>query len=161
MKSAIIFYSLTGNTEKVAEILADCLKQASQVDIIKLEALDESKSFFKQCLRAATKKKANIENVNFDLSNYDLICFGTPVWAFAPVPAINTYLDKCSGLESKDVILFSTYGSGTGKEKCLNYMQNILGKKGAKGFKRFSIQQFKVDNKELVSSTIKELGLRL
>jgi NAD(P)H-dependent FMN reductase len=95
--------------------------------------------------------------VNFDLSGYDLICFGTPVWAFGPTPAMNTYLADCSGLEGKEIILFATYGSGAGKERCLNYMQNILAQKGAKGFKRFSIQQFKVNDKEFVLEKIKEI----
>jgi len=70
---------------------------------------------------------------------------------------MNTYLDKCLGAENKEVILFTTYGSGTGNQRCLNYMQNLLAQKGARQFSRFSIQQFKVDNKELVLSKIKEM----
>ncbi len=158
MKSIIIFYSFSGNTKKVAGILSEYLGQKGEVEIIELKGLDESDKFFAQVARAFRHKRATLSPVNFDLSEFDLICFGTPVWAFGPAPAINTYLDKCFGVEGKAVILFSTYGSGTGNKRCLDYMQDMLVKKGAKDFKRFSIQQFKVNNKEFVLSKIKEIA---
>lgn len=157
MKSIILYYSYTGNTKKIAEILAAHLRQKSEVDIVELKSLDESDKFLSQAFRALRHKKAKIQSVNFNLSNYDLICLGTPVWAFAPSPAMNTYLDECFGLEGKEVILFTTYGSGTGNQRCLNYMQEILSKKGPRQFSRFSIQQFKVNNKEFALSKIKEV----
>jgi len=159
MKSIIIYYSYSGNTRKVAQLLAEYLREKTEVEIIDLKSQDESRSFFGQCRRALFKKRAELKTVNFNLANYDLVCFGTPVWAFGPAPAMNTYLDKCLGAENKAVILFTTYGSGTGNERCLNYMQNLLAQKGAKQISRFSIQQFKVDNKEFVLSKIKEVIL--
>jgi NAD(P)H-dependent FMN reductase len=81
---------------------------------------------------------------------------GTPVWAFGPAPAMNTFLDKCLGLEGKEAVLFTTYGSGVGKERCLDYMEDILSKKGARQFRRFSIQEFKAKDKEFVLSRIVE-----
>ena len=155
MRSIIIYYSCTGNTKKVAGILAEILSQKGQVTQIELICLDESESFLGQCQRAFRHVKGKIQPVNFDLSGFDLICFGTPVWAFAPTPAMNTYLASCSGTEGKEIILFTTYGSGVGKERCLNYMQEMLTKKGVKSFKRFSIQQAKVKYKEFVLSEIK------
>ena len=159
MKSIIISYSYSGNTKKVAEVLAECLKEKSQVDIVGLAALDESASFLGQAYRALRHKQAAIDSVNLDLGGYDLICFGTPVWAFAPAPAMNTYLEKCSGLEGKTVILFTTYGSGTGNERCLKYMMDILAAKGAGSFKAFSVQQFKVSDKDWVVARIKEAAV--
>jgi len=158
MKSAIIYYSYSGNTKLVAGILNEYLNSKGEVEIVELKTLDESDKFFSQAARAFWKKKAQIQPVNYDLKNYDLICLGTPVWAFSPAPAMNTYLDNCVGLEGKEVILFTTYGSGTGNERCLDYMQRILSQKGAKGFKRFSIQQGKVKYQEFVLSKIKEIN---
>lgn len=146
MKSMVIYYSYSGNTKKVAKTLVEALKAKGEVEELELQALDESKSFFGQCGRAFQHKRARIADVKTDLSGYDLVCFGTPIWAFAPTPAMNTYLDKCTGIQGKEVVLFCTYGSGTGRDKCLDYMQKILADKGAKGFKRFSVQQGKVDS---------------
>jgi flavodoxin len=157
MKSIIVYYSYTNNTKKVAEILADYLKEKNnEVELMRLEA-KEPFHFFTQAIRGLTHKKAKINPVNFDLKDYDLICFGSPVWAFGPAPAMNTYLNKCFNLEQKEVILFCTYGSGLGKERCLDYMQKILEKKQVKKFGRFSIQQFMVNNKEFILSKIKRI----
>ena len=157
MKSTIIYYTFGGNTRIAAEGLKEFLAKRGAVDVIELSALDESQSFFGQCGRAFGHTKAKIAPVNADLSGYDLVCFGTPVWAIGPAPAVNTYLDGCKGLGGKDVVLFATYGSGAGKGRCLDYMQNILGKKGAKKFSRLYIQQFKVKDREFVSAEIRKV----
>lgn len=156
MRSIIIYYSHTGNTKKVAEILAEYLQKKYEVKMLRLEALDESAVFFGQAARAFFHKKANISSIELVLSGYDLICLGTPVWAFGPAPAMNTYLEKCAGLENKPVVMFATYGSGTGLKRCFNYMKDILSKKGAKDFSKFSIQQFKVSDREFVNKVISE-----
>lgn len=157
MKSLIIYYSYSGNTRKVAHLLAEYLKSQGSAELLELRAQDESNSFFGQARRAFFKKRAQLEITNFDLSVYDSICFGTPVWAFAPAPAMNAYIDKCFGVKGKEIILFTTYGSGTGNKRCLNYMQGILAKKGAQQFSGFSVQQFKVEYHEFVLSKIKEM----
>jgi flavodoxin len=155
MNAVIAYYSYSGNTKKVADVLTEALKaKGCQVSQIQLLGLDESKSFFSQCKRALWRKRAKIQPVNFDLSDYRLVCFGTPVWAFSPAPAMNTFLDKCCGLKDKKVILFTTYGSGTGNSRCLDYMQKMLLEKSAASFSRFSIQQFKVDDKAFIISEI-------
>jgi len=156
MRAIIVYYSYTGNTKKVADILAEYLKHEYEVKVSRLEAEEESNSFFLQAARALFHKKARISSVDFDLLNYDLICVGSPVWAFAPAPAVNSYLEYCYGLSSKRVVFFTTYGSGTGVGRCLNYMQGVLYKKGVRDFRQFSIQQFKVDNKEFVEKVIND-----
>jgi flavodoxin len=160
MKSIIVYYSYSGNTRKAAHALAKYLQDKFSAELLELQAQDESDSFFGQAKRAFFKKRAELRAINYDLSAYDLICLGTPVWAFGPAPAMNTYLDKCVGVGNKAIILFTTYGSGAGNRRCLNYMQGILSKKGVKHFNRFSIQQFQVDSEEAVLSNIKK-DLRL
>jgi len=157
MKSAVIYYSYSGNTKKVAQVLAGALKEKGEVDLIEIKALDESKNFFAQAARAFKHVKAKIAAANFNLSSYDLLCFGTPVWAFGPAPAMNAYMESCFGLENKQATLFATYGSGSGKKRCLDYMENILAKRGVASLKRFSIQQFKVKDKEFVMQEIARL----
>ncbi len=157
MKSAIIYYSYSGNTKKVADILAAALSKFGPVQQIELIAPDESKSFFRQCRRAFYHLRAKINPVQIDLSDYDLICLGSPVWAFAPAPAVNTYLDLCTGLKGKVVVLFTTYGSGTGNQRCLKYIQDLLSKKEAKSFNCFSVQQTKIKDREFVIAKIKEI----
>ena len=137
-------------------MLRGYLSNFGEVELIELRPSDESRNFFIQCRRALKKVRAKIETVNFDLSGYDLICFGSPVWAFAPAPSLNTYLDNCRGIENKKIVLFTTYGSGSGNQKCLDYMQGLLSLKGVKDFQQFSLQQMKIRNREFVLAKIKE-----
>lgn len=158
MRAVIIYYSFSGNTKMVSGWLKSYLQDKNfQADLIQLEPQDETPSFFGQSLRAFSKKRAQLKDMNFDMSNYDLICLGTPVWAFAPAPAVNTFLDKVSGLNGKKCIAFTTYGSGAGNNRCLNYMVGLLSSKGAQDIKYFSIQQFKVKDRESVEDKIKDV----
>ncbi len=157
MGAIIVYYSYSGNTRRVAGILAEVLRQEAEVEELELNALDESDSFLFQAARGLFHKQAWLDKVNFDLRNFDVICLGTPVWALGPAPAMNTFLDSCYGLKDKKIILFTTYGSGTGNQRCLNYMQDALAKKGGQDFKKFSIEQAKVDDREFVLSNIKEM----
>ncbi|HOX54904.1 MAG TPA: NAD(P)H-dependent oxidoreductase [Candidatus Omnitrophota bacterium] len=156
MRSIIIFYSYSGNTAEVAKTLAEELGKQGEVDTIRLEAQDESGSFLGQCKRAFFKKKAQIKDTVFDLNAYSLVCLGTPVWAFGMAPALRAYIERSFGLENKSIALFTTFGSGTGNDKCLNEMQAILAQKGAKDFKRFSIQQHNVKDRDFVIEKIEE-----
>jgi len=123
--------------------------------MVELRPSKELNGFVSQARKAFWHKKEEIEDVRFDLKEYDLICLGTPVWAFGPAPAMNTYLEKCFGVESKKVILFATYGSGAGKNRCLNYMRRILSKKGVKDFGEIFVQQGKTRKREEVEEIIK------
>ena len=73
---------------------------------------------------------------------------------------MNAYLEDCFNLQHKSVVLFSTYGSGAGVNRCFNYMQDILSKKGARDFKKFSIQQLKVGDAGFINKIISQ-SLRL
>lgn len=156
MKSLIVYYSYTGNTKKVAEVLKEVLSQTQEVDIFGLEPEDESNNFFIQVVRALSRKRALLREPPLDVSRYELICIGSPVWAFAPAPAVNSYLDGLKNIEGKDAIFFVTYRRGLGVDRCLNYMKMALKKKGVFKLSGFKIQQFKVEDKDFVMDTIKK-----
>lgn len=157
MKIAIVYYSYSGNTHKAAEIIAEILKsENNSLRCLRIEAPNESKSFFIQALRALTKKKAEIAPIETDLFAYDLIILGTPVWAREMVPAMRKFLEKVSGLEGKKALVFVTYGSGLGKEHCLDSLKVGIEAKGANCIGRFSLSQLKVSDRPLIENLLKE-----
>lgn len=161
MKSIIIYYSYSGNTKNVANILKEYLlkeylSQISEVEVLELKPTDESNNFFIQGKRAFKKIRANLGSVNLDLSAYDLICLGTPVWAFTTTPAMNACLDKCLGLENKQVVFFTTSG-GAGDKKAFLYAKEILVKRGATDFKNFFVHHNKAKDSVFVLEKIKEI----
>jgi flavodoxin len=163
MNSLVVYYSYSGNTKNIAEKLGNVLSGQGQVDYCELTPTDESNNFFAQCARALTNKRASIAAVNFDLSEYDLVCLGTPVWAFAPTPAVNTFLDNCQNLDNKLAISFTTYGSGSGVKKCVSTIDNTLKKKGVSKVSNFNIQQNKINDtayvERLAQGALKEVGI--
>ena len=46
---------------------------------------------------------------------YDLIVFGSPVWAFKPTPAIHTAIVNLKGSMGKPAVAFSTHGGRPGQ----------------------------------------------
>jgi flavodoxin len=81
MKSIVIYYSETGNTEKVARAI--------------------SRGMGTPC---KTLKEIKPE----DVSGYDLICLGTPVHAFAPAKPVREFLEKLPNFQGKKGAGFCT-----------------------------------------------------
>ena len=156
LKIGIVYYSYSGNTHRVAEILKEILARDNAVDTLRIEALDESKNFFAQVLRALMKKRATIKELQSDLSEYDLLFFGSPVWAREMPPAMHVYLEKVKGLERKKIVSFVTYGSGLGKTHCLDSMEQVLKQKGATEAARFSLNQMKNNDRTLIGDLVKD-----
>ena len=146
MRTAIVYFSLTGNTEKVALEIARQLEQKN-INISKIRLRGKTGNFCSNALQAFLRKKADIKEVRDDFSGIDFIFVGSPVWAFAPTPQVNTFLEQCRGLEGKTAVVFVTYGSGVGKGKALRIMKQKLLTKGVKGIYSFSISD-KIVNAE-------------
>ncbi|MDP8253954.1 MAG: hypothetical protein P9X27_06125 [Candidatus Kaelpia aquatica] len=150
MKAAIIFYSFTGNTRKAASAIKDFLVQQNiEVKFLELKPEVESKSSIKQAAQSLFARKVKLSGEDMpDLSGCDYIFLGTPVWALAPAPAIRSLIQDHEALKDKKVSLFVTYGSGLGKEKCLDKMENLLSKKANSVAARLMISDKKVDDNE-------------
>jgi len=155
MKTAIVYYSYSGNTHNVAQAIVEHLTQKGEEAIpVRIRPLQEETSFALQSRDAFFGKKPELYRTLLDLSEYDRIILGSPVWAFRPAPAINTYLSTCSSLEGKEVYCFVTYGSGTGKGRAMRFMQQGLVAKGARWQGEFFIQQAASDEriKEIIAA---------
>ena len=153
MRACIIYFSLTGNTHQLAQMISQGLKHKNfEVDLVRLEPVGGAKTFVGQGITALRRKRVGIVyDINFDLSMYDLLCFGSPVWAFSPAPALNTYLYKCYGLKRKKAIVFCTYGSGTGKDRAVKIIKKMLIDRGIRYIDSIIIGQKKlIDQKDVV-----------
>jgi len=158
MKTLITYYSFSGNTDKVANIFADVLRKKGEVVMQRLKPANEIKKFALQCKAAFMGERAILEgDTKFDLGQYDLLLIGSPVWAFAPTPSINTYLDKLSGLNGKRVIMLLTSGSGTGVNRCFKNMRKVLESKGASRVDEVNIPDRKQKDAEFIASSLEKI----
>ncbi len=157
-KAIIVYYSKSGNTAKLGDLLTQEMKQHYETHIQSLQATDESESFFGQAVRALLKRRARLKpQTRVELAEYDLICLGTPVWAFGPAPALRTFMQVCTGVANKPILNFVTYGSGAGKNNCISQMNELMTKKGARPGTPLLIQQFQLYNPTKVTDSIRKV----
>ena len=158
MKTLIAYYSYTGHAKKVADLFSEALKGRGDVVVERLKPVQEITSFVGQCKAAFARQRAELEpGVTFDLSLYDLIVIGCPVWAFAPVPAVNAWLDKINGLSGKRAIVFLTSGSGAGVGKCFRNIRSVLESKGIARVTEFNIPDRKSGDDDFVRMSISKV----
>lgn len=155
MKTLIVYYSYSGNTDRVAKLYTDLLKTKGEATLLRLKPRDEIHGFAAQCRAAFTGRSAQLdEKIQFDVSPYDLVIFGSPVWAFAPVPAMNTYLAKVNGLHGKKTAILLTSGSGLGVKKCFRHIRRILESKGASQIDEINIPDRKQGDEAFIAASI-------
>jgi flavodoxin len=158
MRALITYYSFSGNTEKVAQVFTEVLKGRGDCDVQRLRPRPEITTFMAQCRAAFTGKRAELEGgVKFDVRDYDLLIVGSPVWAFAPAPAINAFLDNVSGLAGKKAIIVLTSGSGAGVNRTFSAIERALKKKGAAETLRLNIKDTEVNDKALITPLVERL----
>ena len=114
MKKLFIYYSYSGNGELVAQKMRE-----KGYDIRKVETIKKlPKSFFFAMMsggfQAGVKMKAKLKEFNFDVSSYDEVVIGSPIWNGRFPPAINTVLTKVN-FEGKELSFVFYSGSGEGK----------------------------------------------
>ncbi|MDR1086305.1 MAG: hypothetical protein LBP22_15975 [Deltaproteobacteria bacterium] len=114
-KNLIIYFSQTGNTEK----LAQTMKQVTGGDLIKIETQEKLPDNEKELIEMTTNLKKAGTNIKVktphpDVSGYDFIFVGSPVWfgdVAEPTAAFLVGMD----FMGKKVIAFGTSGSGPGQ----------------------------------------------
>ncbi|WP_295722042.1 flavodoxin [uncultured Methanobrevibacter sp.] len=147
MKSIIIYYSNNGKTKIVAETLAKKLN----TDIIGIEDKKERhglRNKLKSSFDALTEKKTEISPNKIDLTEYNTVYFGTPVWYGKPTPAIMSIIDK-SNLKDKNVVLFATM-KGASAISTLKKMEEKIEPRGGRVIEKFSIKTKRKSKEKII-----------
>lgn len=114
-RKIIIYFTYTGNTKKIAEKI----KEKLNCDILEIKTvIPYSKDYDTVVNDEQNSESSNhlpeIQNLNIDLSNYDEIILGTPVWWYRPVSAIRTFLTQ-NDLSGKIIKPYATNAGWLGK----------------------------------------------
>lgn len=109
MNAIIIYYSRSGNTEKIAKQLQTDL----QIPAIKIKPEEAYGNYIMSCLRVM-KENRKQETPKFltpipDLTPYDTILLGFPIWAQDVPVFVQDFIRKCD-TKDKTIIPFATYG---------------------------------------------------
>lgn len=131
MRTAIVYYSMSGNTAFVAEKIADRIKTLGEVDIIRIEPKKAypdkgAKKFFWGGKSAVMAETPALQPYEFKIEKYDRIIFGTPVWASTFVPPLRTFINENPDVKDKKIAVFACF-SGGGADKAADKMKKYLG----------------------------------
>lgn len=128
MKAAIVYFSLNGNTDFTAKKIAD----KTGADLIKLTTVKAYPTgYWKQMFWGGKSvvmgEKPKLEPYTFDADKYDMVVFGTPVWASTFAPPLKTFiLENKDKLKGKRFSAFTCFTQG-GDEKTYKKLKEILG----------------------------------
>jgi|YNPMSStandDraft_1061717.scaffolds.fasta_scaffold00013_67 flavodoxin len=113
-KILIVFYSLSGRTKYISEIIKNNLKK-DELNISVLEVEDKKSrkgifNFFKSGYEAIFEKLPPINFNNLEFDNFDLVIIGSPTWAGRLSSPMRSFLTE-NGKKFKNVAFFCTAGS--------------------------------------------------
>jgi DNA-binding transcriptional ArsR family regulator len=114
IRACVIFYSYSGITRAVAE----GIRNASGCDLIEVRTKTPYTSFTAYTTGVLRSRKMAcdlIEPAEIDVSAYDFLIIGTPVWAWKPSPAINAAVKALRGCEGKMAVVFTTCSNQPGE----------------------------------------------
>ena len=115
MKTAIVYYSLTGNAERIARQIAGILG-ADLIPLVPSKAYPDAglRMFFWGGKSAVMAEAPALEPYSFDPDAYDCVVMGTPVWAGTYTPPLRSFLlQNREALGTKKLAAFVCSGGGS------------------------------------------------
>ena len=111
-KVLVLYYSQTGNTKAVAEEIARRLN-ADMEEIVAVNPYDgDFQATIARCMQEREQEVLpDIQPLKADISGYDVVFLGYPVWFGTYAPPVITFLNNVD-LSGKKIVPFCTFGSG-------------------------------------------------
>lgn len=115
MSKLIVYFSYTRNTRMIAEKIRERLN----CDVLEIKTVIPYSKDYDTVVNDEQNGEASnhlpeIQDINIDLSKYDEIILGTPVWWYRPVPAIRTFLTQ-NDLSGKTIKPYATNAGWLGR----------------------------------------------
>ncbi|MCI5827200.1 MAG: flavodoxin domain-containing protein [Lachnospiraceae bacterium] len=146
MKTAIVYYSMSGNTKYAADKIAEKIG----ADIIRIEPVKAypdqgAKKFIWGGKSAVMGEPPALQSYEFSAEKYDRIILGTPVWASTFASPIRSFLKENPDIQGKKLAVFTCF-SGGGADKVIEKMEKYI------GIEEFEAELILVDPKENVKA---------
>lgn len=132
-KILIAYYSHSGNTRRLAEII----QRVTNGELFEIKPKKEYPTDYNEVVNIAKKEKEDefkpelMENI--DIREYDTIYLGTPVWWYTFASPIRTFLEE-NNFDKKTIIPFCTHGGGGESSTYIDIERLAKGAKVKKGF---------------------------
>lgn len=116
MKSLVLFYSYSGNTRRIAQMIAE-KSGADLRELLPIESYPSDYAAATERARAEIRRKYRppLHPVSMDWSQYEVIYLGTPNWCDTMAPPLSSFLWEQMPTD-KAIVPFCTHGgSGAGR----------------------------------------------
>ena len=114
-KIAVVFYSFSGNTRTIAEEIAGRF----HADLAEIKTVKPYKGDYNAVVDQGKREADSgycpqISTLPLNISEYDIVFLGTPVWWYTMAPAMLTFVSR-NDFSGKKVIPFATNAGWLGK----------------------------------------------
>ena len=125
MKKAVVFYSLSGNTQAAAKEIAEGIgADLIELKLVKPFPTEKSKQLALGGMQAMFGMKPAIQELSKNIKEYDVLILGTPIWAGTIAAPVHSFLNKYQVLD-KIVAVFTVSGGGDNK-RCIAKLSKRL-----------------------------------
>ena len=125
MKKAVVFYSLSGNTQAAAKEIAEGIgADLIELKLVKPFPTEKSKQLALGGMQAMFGMKPAIQELSKNIKEYDVLILGTPIWAGTIAAPVHSFLNKYQVLD-KFVAVFTFSGGGDNK-RCIAKLSKRL-----------------------------------
>ncbi len=122
-KILTVYYSNNGNTKSVAQNV-NCIAGGDIKEIQLIENYPKNIFIMSKLIRKQMKEGFLPQIKDVDISNYDVIFIGSPIWNFSISLPLKAFL-KNNNFENKTVIPFITYSGGADRNKIINEIKDL------------------------------------
>lgn len=114
MKALTLYYSYGGNTKRIAELI----QKETGGDIARIDTVVPYSGDYDAVVDQGQRENADgfcpeLKPLDLDLSAYDTLILGSPVWWYTYAPAMHSFLNQAD-LTGKTVYPFATNGGWLG-----------------------------------------------
>lgn len=149
MKSLVVYYSLTGKTKLVSQVIAEALN-ATLVEIKETKPRKPGPFvYLTGGFAALVNRGSKINPIDVDLKQHERVFIGSPNWGSRPAPAINSFIYK-TNFEGRSIIPFFTMG-GNNAEKALANITAKIEKRQGKVVGSFAITSYGLSDEEIIA----------
>ena len=149
MKPLVVYYSLTGKTKLVSQVIAEALN-ATLVEIKEAKPRKLGPLvYLTGGFAAITNRGSKINPIDVDLKQHETIFIGSPTWASRPAPAVNSFIFQ-TDFEGRRIAPFFTMG-GDNPEKALANMKAKIERSQGKVAGSFAVKSDKVSDEEIIA----------
>ena len=149
MKPLVAYYSLTGKTKLVSQVIAEALNAT----LLEIEETKPRKLgpfiYLTGGFAAFMNKRSKINPIDVDLKQHERIFIGSPMWGPRSAPAINSFIYQ-TNFEGRSIIPFFTMG-GNNAEKALANITAKIERSQGKVAGSFAITSYGVSDEEITA----------